>query len=113
MIASDYGWTEGEISIAIVDDPQIHKVNLQFLKHDYPTDVITFPISEDPLEGEVYISADTARNQAVEYGVTLTEEILRLAAHGALHLAGYDDATPEGKKQMSILETKYMHAGNS
>jgi rRNA maturation RNase YbeY len=45
--------------------------------------------------------------------VTLTEEILRLAAHGALHLAGYDDATPEGKKQMSILETKYMHAGNS
>jgi rRNA maturation RNase YbeY len=61
----------------------------------------------------VYISADTARNQAVEYGVTLTEEILRLAAHGALHLAGYDDATPEGKKQMSILETKYMHAGNS
>ena len=65
------------------------------------------------MEGEVYISADTARNQAVEFGVTLTEEILRLAAHGALHLAGYNDATPEEKKIMSTLETKYMHAGQS
>ncbi|GDX64617.1 MAG: rRNA maturation RNase YbeY [Ignavibacteria bacterium] len=107
------GIKEAEVNVIIVTDERIHELNIEFLKHDYPTDVITFPISEDPLEGEVYISADTARNQAVEYGVTLTEEILRLAAHGALHLAGYDDSTPEGKKQMSVLETKYMHAGNS
>ncbi len=107
------GIKEAEINVIIVTDEKIHELNLEFLKHDYTTDVITFPLSENPLEGEVYISADTARNQAVEFGVTLTEEILRLAAHGALHLAGYNDATPEEKKIMSTLETKYMHAGQS
>ncbi len=107
------GIKEAEINVIIVTDEKIHELNLEFLQHDYTTDVITFPLSENPLEGEVYISADTARNQAVEFGVTLTEEILRLAAHGALHLAGYNDTTPEEKKIMSTLETKYMHAGQS
>ena len=107
------GIKEAEINVIIVTDEKIHELNLEFLQHDYTTDVITFPLSENPLEGEVYISADTARNQAVEFGVTLTEEILRLAAHGALHLAGDNDATPEEKKIMSTLETKYMHAGQS
>lgn len=107
------GIKEAEINVIIVTDEKIHELNLEFLQHDYTTDVITFPLSENPLEGEVYISADTARNQAVEFGITLTEEILRLAAHGALHLAGYNDATPEEKKIMSTLETKYMHAGQS
>ncbi|NBO66469.1 MAG: hypothetical protein EBU88_16765, partial [Acidobacteria bacterium] len=47
QIASDYGWTEGEISITIVDDPQIHQVNRQYLNHDYPTDVISFQLGFD------------------------------------------------------------------
>ncbi|MBU6387304.1 MAG: rRNA maturation RNase YbeY, partial [Planctomycetes bacterium] len=68
LIASDYGWTEGEISIAVVDDPQIHQVNLEYLQHDYPTDVISFDTTEsdDFLEGDIIASAQTAHRTAIE-----------------------------------------------
>ena len=54
-IASDYGWEDGEISIAVVDDAEIHRVNRDYLSHDYPTDVISFDTTESDefLEGEV------------------------------------------------------------
>jgi rRNA maturation RNase YbeY len=109
VLASE-GIKEAEINVIVVSDEKILELNREFLQHDYTTDVITFPIGESPLEGEIYISADTARVQALEFGVTLTEEILRLTAHGALHLAGYDDATPEQREIMSTLENKYIHA---
>jgi len=104
------GITEAEIRVILVSDAEIHRINREFLQHDYPTDVITFPIEEEPLEGEIYISAETAGMQAKEYKVTLTNELLRLAAHGALHLAGYDDDTPEKRLEMSELETKYVNS---
>ena len=73
------------------------------------TDVITFPIDEEPpIYGEIYISIDTARRQAEEYGVSLRNELCRLAVHGALHLAGYDDATPKQREKMHNLENQYI-----
>ncbi len=68
----------------------IRKINREFLKHDYATDVIAFPLGEDGgVEAEIYINLDAARNQAREYGVTYTQEVQRLLIHGALHLLGY------------------------
>lgn len=93
------------INLIIVSDSEIHKINNQFLKHDYPTDVISFDLTEGKfLEGEIYVSAETAKKQAEEYGVGLNEELLRLAVHGALHLIGYDDDTDENKQIMNSLE---------
>ncbi|MES2764648.1 MAG: rRNA maturation RNase YbeY [Bacteroidota bacterium] len=100
--------SEAEINIIIVSDEEIHEMNRNFLQHDYPTDVITFPLGDDPLEGEIYISADTAAAQSREYKASLTNELMRLAAHGALHLAGYNDATDAERHTMHLLENRYI-----
>ena len=77
-------------------------------RYDYPTDIITFPLEDEVLDGELYISLDTAARQAKEYGVSLTNELMRLVAHGTLHLVGYDDATDQQRKEMSRLEDNYI-----
>jgi len=96
------------VNVILVDDVRIHAMNKEFLRHDYPTDIITFPLEEDEIDGELYISLDTAARQAAEYRVSLTNELMRLAAHGTLHLIGYDDATDEERKEMSRLEDLYI-----
>jgi probable rRNA maturation factor len=112
LIASDYGWTHGEISIAIVDDPQIHQVNLQYLRHDYPTDVISFDTTEsdDFLEGEVIASAQTAKRIADENHWQASHELLLYIIHGMLHVIGLDDTTAAKAKQMRANERHYLQA---
>lgn len=100
--------TQAEINVIYVDDQEIHNINKEFLNHDYPTDVITFPLEEDSVEGEIYISADTAKMQAIEYKVSLENEIIRLAIHGTLHLLGYDDHSADERQAMHLLENKYL-----
>lgn len=97
-----------QVSIVMVSDASIHAMNRQYLQHDYPTDIITFPLEEESIDGELYISVETAQRQAVEYGVSLTNELLRLAAHGTLHLVGYDDTSDEQRAAMKILEDRYI-----
>ncbi len=92
------------ISCVIVSDEEIHALNSRFLQHDEPTDIITFPLEDDPLEAELVISADTARRQANEYGVTMRDECARLAIHGMLHLCGYDDRTETDRTAMKARE---------
>lgn len=99
---------KAEINVIFVNDDEIHRINKEFLNHDYPTDVITFPFEDNNLEGEIYISVDTADMQAKEYKVTLTNELMRLAIHGTLHLIGYEDDTKEKKAEMSELEDKFL-----
>jgi rRNA maturation RNase YbeY len=91
-----------------VSDAELHQMNRTFLGHDYQTDVITFRLEDEPRAGEINIRVDRAREQAKEYGVGLYDEIYRLAAHGALHLAGYDDATPAEREAMRRLEDHYL-----
>lgn len=100
-----------KIDIILLSDRRIRTLNKQYLQHDYATDVITFPLDEQPLYGEIYVSLETARRQANEYGVTVVNELCRLAVHGALHLLGYDDATLEDRAAMHKLESKFITAG--
>ena len=91
----------------------IRKINREFLKHDYVTDVIAFPLGDEGgVEGEIYINLDAAKKQAREYGVTFTQEARRLLIHGALHLLGYEDATKNEKKKMSMREEIYLELMN-
>ncbi len=99
---------DGVIRVILLDDGAIHDLNRRFLQHDYPTDVITFTLEEQPLEGEIYIGTGVAAAQATQYGVSLTNEISRLVVHGVLHLAGHDDATPELRAAMNSRETHYL-----
>jgi len=107
-ILEDYKILDSKISIIFLNDFEIQKINAQFLNHDFTTDVISFNYNEEQLEGEIYISVDTAELQAKEYKVSLTNEVLRLSIHGILHLLGYEDHTVENKEKMHNLEEKYL-----
>jgi probable rRNA maturation factor len=104
----DEGICSGEINVVLLNDPDIQEINVRFLDHNYPTDVISFKLEDKPLLAEIYIGADVAVHQAKEYGVSRSNEIARLAVHGSLHIAGYDDATDDEKKNMRNLENKYL-----
>lgn len=109
-VLSDAGYTTGEISVAIVDDPTIHQLNRQYLQHDYPTDVLTFVFEglDSHLEGEIVVSAETAQRNAMEYHQTLQNEILLYVIHGALHLVGYNDRSSQELRRMQDAEQRYM-----
>ncbi len=103
--------TDAEISLALVDDAAIHALNKQYLNHDEPTDVITFPLSgpgESPLEGEIVISTETAQRVAAQRGHSVAAELALYVIHGVLHLCGYDDRSTRPRKQMREREAHYL-----
>ena len=109
-VLSDHEIKKGSISLAIVDDATIHDVNRRFLNHNEPTDVVTFVLEEAPgsIEGELVLGADVAARTAKDLNVAPGDELLLYAIHGALHLVGYDDLSPEPRVEMRAQERKYL-----
>jgi probable rRNA maturation factor len=109
-VLSGEGIRRGTISLAVVDDPTIHQLNRRYLQHDEATDVLSFVLERrgDTLEGEVVVSADTADSCCGRFGWTRDDELLLYAVHGALHLAGYDDQSPEDRQRMRERERHYL-----
>lgn len=107
------GVREAKITLAFVDDAHIHRLNKQFLNHDEPTDVLTFPYS-DPgskkLEGEVVIGYGVAREYAADRGHDMALELMLYVIHGCLHLCGYDDTTDAASREMRAQERHYLVA---
>jgi probable rRNA maturation factor len=100
-----------EISLAFVDNTTIHRLNKQFLDHDEPTDVITFPYSNagaKKLEGELVLGAEIARDQAAERGHDVQIELALYVIHGLLHLCGYDDKSAKDEAKMRERERHYL-----
>lgn len=95
-VLADAATVSATVSVAVVDDPTIHRLNRRYLDHDDATDVLSFVLeqSERRLEGEVIVSAERALAVASEYGWPPEDELLLYVIHGALHLVGYDDSTP-------------------
>lgn len=99
----------GDISIIFCSDNYILNVNQEYLQHDYFTDIITFDYCEgDRLSGDLFISVDTVKENALEYGTEFKEELHRVIVHGILHLIGYDDHTPEDIEVMRKKENYYL-----
>jgi probable rRNA maturation factor len=104
-VIRDANKVSGDLSFIITNDRELRKINLNFLEHDYNTDVITFSNSvEDIISGEVYISIETVKKNAKAYKVKLLEEVKRVMFHGLLHLLGYDDVTENLQKKMVQME---------
>jgi probable rRNA maturation factor len=100
-----------EISVIGIDDASMIQLNKKYLRHNYPTDVLSFNLSDDlngTLEGEVYINLDQAYRQGKYLGISFKREVQRLVVHGILHLVGYRDDTLRQKKRMTQREDYYL-----
>ena len=106
------GVDEAELSVALLRDAEIAALNEEYLSHEGPTDVISFPLHRPggPPLGDVYVGAEQAARQAAEAGLDLREELLRLVVHGTLHVLGYEhpdgpdrDASPMYLRQEALL----------
>lgn len=99
------------ISISLVDDAGIHRLNARFLGHDQPTDVITFPLSNacaPMLAGEIVISAETAAREGPKHALNPREELCLYLIHGLLHLCGYDDQQPLPARAMQARQSALL-----
>lgn len=92
---------EAEISVAVVGDEEMSRLNGQYLSHDGPTDVISFSLAAPggPLVGDIYIGGEQARRQAAEIGEEERIELLRLAIHGTLHVLGREHPEDEDRAE--------------
>ncbi len=97
-----------EVSYIFCSDERLREMNVEFLDHDYYTDVITFPYSEDAVHGDVFISYDRVKDNAQTLDLPFDQELCRVLVHGVLHLAGYLDKTPEAEQLMRTKEDFYL-----
>ena len=83
----------GSVSYVFCSDDYLLQLNIEYLNHDTLTDIITFPYSTSPIEGDIFISIDRVRDNATDFGVAFEQELRRVIIHGVLHLCGYGDKT--------------------
>jgi len=99
----------GEISIVLCSDKYLLEINIEYLKHNYYTDIITFNYVEGNLiSGDLFISVDRVKENSIVFNTGLIKELYRVIFHGILHLIGYNDKTEEEKKIMRTKEDLYL-----
>ena len=99
----------GDINVIFCSDNYILDVNMKYLQHDYFTDIITFDYCEDDvLSGDLFISIDSVKDNALFYGNDFPDELSRVIVRGILHLIGYDDHTDSEQKTMRSKEDYYL-----
>ncbi len=108
----DNNKTPGDINFVITSDEVLQSINLKYLNTDTYTDIISFTLSEESgsISGDIYISLERVRDNAIKYKVTAEEEFRRILVHGILHLLGYDDKSKGDKTRMTKMENKYLKA---
>jgi probable rRNA maturation factor len=98
------------VNIIFCDDKYLLTLNLQFLHHDYYTDILSFPLSANgkPLMAEVYISTDRVKDNARNLESSFREELHRVIFHGILHFCGYNDKSKAEIQKMRAAEDRYL-----
>lgn len=103
------GFSEGEINYIFCDDDYLIKLNIEFLNHDTLTDIISFDYTLGKLiSGDIYISIERVRENAVDYNVSFDDELRRVMVHGILHYCGYKDKSEAEVSVMRSKENYYM-----
>jgi probable rRNA maturation factor len=116
------GVRHAEVGLVLLDDPQIHLLNRRHLDHDYPTDVLSFLLSDHALaggvqtqgdgprmEGELILSTETAQRRAKEFQWSAHDELTLYVVHGLLHLCGYDDHSAIDRRRMRARERTHLN----
>ena len=103
---ADYGKKIGELYYIFCSDEYLYEFNVKRMKHDFYTDIVTFPLNDctEYLSGEFYISIDRIRDNARQMKSSFTDEFHRVLAHGVLHLIGYKDKTDADAAMMRAQE---------
>ena len=100
---------EGEINYIFCSDTYLHKMNVEFLNHDTLTDIISFDYSlGKELHGDIYISIDRVKENALDYKVDFNTELSRVMIHGILHYCGYKDKSETDQNLMRQKEDYYL-----
>lgn len=108
-VADSHGFSLGRVTYCFCSDDYILVANREFVGHDYYTDIITFDYTASGcINGDVLISVDTVASNAEKFGVPFIEELLRVMAHGVLHLCGIDDKGPGEREIMEENENKAL-----
>ena len=108
-VAAQYNKRIGDVAYIFCDDEKILEVNREYLQHDYYTDIITFDYSEDNIiSGDLFISLDTVRSNAEQFGQDYERELYRVIIHGILHLCGINDKGPGEREQMEAAENQAL-----
>lgn len=108
-VARSFGKTVGAVTYIFCNDEKILEVNRKYINHDYYTDIITFDYSRPMrISGDVFISLDTVRSNALLLGKTYDNELMRVIIHGILHLCGVDDKGPGEREIMERHEDEAL-----
>ena len=102
--------TLGEISYIFCDDVYLHNINMQYLNHDTLTDIISFDYTEnDVISGDIFVSIERVKDNAIDFKVAFEEELKRVLAHGVLHYCGYKDKTDSDAALMRAKEEEKIN----
>ncbi|MGC1205988.1 MAG: rRNA maturation RNase YbeY [Flavobacteriaceae bacterium] len=108
-VISAEGFKQDEINYVFCDDDYLHKLNVEFLKHDTLTDIISFDYSIGKIiQGDIYISIERVQDNARDFKVSFDKELQRVIIHGILHYCGYKDKADEDAKLMRNKENHYL-----
>ncbi len=100
-----FEYKTGDISVIFCSDKYLLTINQTYLNHDYYTDIITFNYNtEQIISGDIFISVETVKSNAIEFHVTEQDEFLRVIIHGVLHLLGFNDHLDEEIAEMRKRE---------
>ncbi|CAM4141856.1 rRNA maturation RNase YbeY [Zobellia nedashkovskayae] len=98
------GGVLSQIDYVFCSDEEVLEMNKKYLDHDTYTDILTFDYTEDKLiAGDIFISIDRVKDNAHEFNITFEEEILRVMAHGVLHLFGFKDKSED---EVALMRSK-------
>lgn len=108
-VISSEGKKEGDINYIFCDDAYLLEINQQYLDHDTYTDIISFDYSVgNELHGDIFISVERVEENASEFAVSFSDELLRVMAHGVLHYCGYKDKSESDEALMRQKEEEKM-----
>jgi len=108
-VAKSENFEIADLNYVFVSDEELYEMNVKYLNHNTLTDIITFNYVENEIvSGDIFISVDRVKENAVDFNVSFENELLRVMVHGLLHLMNYNDKTDEEQELMTLKEDEKL-----
>lgn len=108
-VAKSENFEIADLNYVFVSDEELYEMNVKYLNHNTLTDIITFNYVENEIvSGDIFISVDRVKENAVVFNVSFENELLRVMVHGLLHLMNYNDKTDEEQELMTLKEDEKL-----